>query len=77
MGAYEGVEIAELVGLYILQSIKTELTNVNTGLYPDDGLAVIKGTGKVPLFPVRHHQNLPVLRHKNHCATKSEERRLP
>ncbi|KAJ8046824.1 hypothetical protein HOLleu_05625 [Holothuria leucospilota] len=46
MGAYDGAEIAELVGLYILQTIKTELTNINAGLYSDDGLAVIKGTGR-------------------------------
>ena len=42
MGAYDGAEVAELVGLLLLSDIKTNLPNLNFGLYRDDGLAVYK-----------------------------------
>ena len=45
MGCYDGAEVCELVGLYIL----SELTKVpgldSVGLYRDDGLGVTKGSG--------------------------------
>ena len=42
MGAYDGAEVAELVGLLILQNIREELPSINFGLYRDDGLGVSK-----------------------------------
>ena len=45
MGAYDGAEVAELVGLKILSEINEEIPEINFGLYRDDGLAVTK-TGK-------------------------------
>lgn len=39
MGAYDGAEIAELVGLIALKSIEEQLPHLNFGLYRDDGLA--------------------------------------
>ena len=42
MGANDGAEIAELVGLYVLHKLKNETRLENTGLYRDDGLAAIK-----------------------------------
>ena len=42
MGSYHGAEVCELVGLYILDGIKTIIPKKNIGLYRDDGLAVIK-----------------------------------
>ena len=39
MGAYAGAEICELVGLHILDQIRTEFPDLNMGLYRDDGLA--------------------------------------
>ena len=45
MGAFDGAEIAELVGLLILSQIKEQLPRLNFGLYRDDGLASYK-TGR-------------------------------
>ena len=42
MGAYDGAEVCELVGLYILSKLKTEQPDINIGLYRDDGLGVHK-----------------------------------
>ena len=41
-GSYDGIEIRELVGLFILKNLGKALGNKNIGLYRDDGLAVIK-----------------------------------
>ena len=38
MGSYHGAEICELVGLYLLNSIKNKFPTFNVGLYRDDGL---------------------------------------
>ena len=40
MGAYDGAEVCELVGLYILNKLKIEHPDINIGLYRDDGLGV-------------------------------------
>lgn len=45
MGSYDGAEACELVGLYILDKIKTIIDPKNVGLYRDDGLAAIPGSG--------------------------------
>ena len=42
MGSYDGAEICELVGLYMLNEIKTKLDNVELGLYRDDGLGITR-----------------------------------
>ena len=41
MGAHDGAEVCELVGLYILEKLKT-LKIESVGLYRDDGLAVMR-----------------------------------
>ena len=46
MGSFDGAEICELVGLYILNDISELVGKENVGLYRDDGLAVIdRATG--------------------------------
>lgn len=45
MGSFDGAECCELVGLYILNSIKSIIDSKSIGLYRDDGLAAISGTG--------------------------------
>ena len=45
MGSFDGAECCELVGLYILNQLKDVLTPENVGLYRDDGLAAIPGSG--------------------------------
>ena len=41
-GSYDGAEICELVGLYILGSLSYRFGNSNIGLYRDDGLGVLR-----------------------------------
>ena len=40
MGSYDGAEICELVGLFILDSLEKRF-NINLGLYRDDGLSAL------------------------------------
>ena len=40
MGAPDGAEVCELVGLFILSEVKREFPLLDFGLYRDDGLAV-------------------------------------
>ena len=42
MGGYDGAEICELVGLYILNNLQSRKELESVGLYRDDGLAVIR-----------------------------------
>ena len=42
MGSYDGAEICELVGLFILNHLGKKFGKNNIGLYRDDGLAAIK-----------------------------------
>ena len=47
MGAWDGAEIAELVGLYLLQQLSINVFEKGMfGLYRDDGLAVTRGPDK-------------------------------
>ena len=41
MGSYDGAEIADLVGLFILHTLRREIEDLDIGLYRDDGLGVI------------------------------------
>ena len=40
-GSFDGTEVFEFVGLYILNNIKPLLGSSNVGLYRDDGLAIV------------------------------------
>ena len=42
MGSFQGAEVCDLIGLYILSEISPITGPLNIGLYRDDGLAVIK-----------------------------------
>ena len=44
MGSFDGAEVCELVGLYVLNSLVKRFGKENIGLYRDDGLALIKAT---------------------------------
>ena len=41
MGSFDGAEICEILGLYLLSKLAVLLGKENVGLYRDDGLAVI------------------------------------
>ena len=44
MGSFDGAEVCELVGLYLLDKLSELLGKDNVGLYRDDGLAAVKST---------------------------------
>ena len=42
MGAYDGADVCELVGMYLLSLLGDKYNKKDIGLYRDDGLAVFK-----------------------------------
>ena len=42
MGAYDGAEICELVGKFMLSLLSKKYSSNNIGLYHDDGLSVFR-----------------------------------
>jgi hypothetical protein len=46
MGCFDGAEVCELVGLYILEKIGKIMGKENVGLYRDDGLGIFKNIPK-------------------------------
>ena len=53
MGSYDGAEICELVGLYLLNRLSTVIDKGNVGLYRDDGLAAINNANGPKLDRIR------------------------
>ena len=43
-GAYDGVEVCELVGIFSLDKISAKYDKYTIGLYRDNGLSVIKNS---------------------------------
>ena len=46
MGCFDGVEICELVGFFILNQLGSVIDKNNIGLYRDDGLGIFCGISK-------------------------------
>ena len=42
MGSFDGAEVCELVGLFILHQITQQINGIEVGLYRDDGLAIAR-----------------------------------
>ena len=42
MGCFDGVEVSEIVGIYILSRISNEINKKQVGLYRDDDLVVLR-----------------------------------
>ena len=42
MGAYDGAEVCELVGIFILYQLSHKYNKNNVGLHRDDSLAIFK-----------------------------------
>ena len=55
MGAYDGAEICELVGLYLLSIISESYNKEEIGLYRDDDLAVFKNISGPQADKIRKH----------------------
>ena len=47
MGAYDGAESCEIVGLFILDQIRGRVKGFDSGLYRDDGLGVVETTPRI------------------------------
>ena len=60
MGSYDGAEVCELVGIFILNDLCNEYGKDNIGLYRDDGLAIFKHTSgpQVERIKERHNKTL-------------------
>ena len=41
MGCFDGAELCELIGVYILHMLRTVMRKENTGLYRDDGPSIL------------------------------------
>ena len=53
MGSYDGAEVCELVGLYLLGKLAPLIGTKNVGFYRDDGLAVIHQTNGPKMDRIR------------------------
>ena len=53
MGSYDGAEVCELVGLYLLSKLTPLMGIKNVGLYRDDGLAVIHKANRPKMDKIR------------------------
>ena len=53
MGSYDGAEICEPVGLYLLNQLSTVIDKSSVGLYRDDGLAAINNANGPKLDRIR------------------------
>ena len=53
MGSFDGAEICEIVGLYLLNKLSDLLGKENVGLYRNDGLAAINSCSGVILDRTR------------------------
>ena len=55
MGAFDGAEICELIGLFLLNEIGKQYNKTNFGLYRDDGLAVFENISGPQADRIRKH----------------------
>ena len=53
MGSYDGAEICELVGLYLLNRLSIVIDKSSVGLYRDNGLAAINNANGPKLDRIR------------------------
>ena len=53
MGNYDGAEICELVGTFILSKLGNTMGKKNTGLYRDDGLIVLRNMNARGTYKMR------------------------
>ena len=53
MGAYDGAEVCELVGTFLLEKISEICNKCDIGLYRDDGLAVFRNKSGTHLEKIK------------------------
>lgn len=76
MGSFDGAEVCELVGLYMLNKLNKVISNKNIGLYRDDGLAIIEKANGPKMDKIRkditkifREENLSITIETNLLAT--------
>ena len=53
MGAFDGAEVCELVGIFLLSQLTSTYEKKDIGLYRDDGLAVFENTSGLPAEKIK------------------------
>ena len=53
MGSYDGAEVCELVGMFLLNDLNNLIRKNNIGLYRDDGLAVVDNASGPQMDKIR------------------------
>ena len=53
MGCFNGAEVFEIVGTYILSKISNEISKKQVGLYRDDGLGVLRNMSESEMDQTR------------------------
>ena len=78
MGSYDGAEVCELVGLFILNILCNKYGKENIGLYRDDGLALFNNiTGTQAERIKKDNETLQRTRTKDHDQNQPENSGLP
>ena len=55
MGSYDGIQICELIGIFVLSIICQKYNSKDIGLYRDDGLSVFNNTSGLELEKVKKY----------------------
>ena len=55
MGAYDGAEVCELVGTFLLEKISEICNKSNIGLYRDDGLSIFRNKSGTQLEKMKRN----------------------
>ena len=73
MGAFDGAQITDLVGLYILNELKEKIPEIEFGLYRDDGLGIHRRIPPSQIDKIRKKtvQNLRRNGSQDNCGNQS------
>ena len=55
MGAYDGAEVCELIGIFLLNLLGPQYDTKNIGLYRDDGLSLFKNCSGPQMEKIKKH----------------------
>ena len=55
MGAYDGAEVCELIGIFLLNLLGRQYDTKNIGLYRDDGLSIFKNCSGPQMGKIKKH----------------------
>ena len=63
MGAYDGTEVCELVGSFLLYALSLKYNKTNIGLYRNDGLAVFRNVSGLHCKKIKNEFQKPFRQH--------------